>query len=88
LRNKCYVTLHIAREEPAGSFNYERLPSISAPNVPKIVEIGYDFEAEKFTAYLLDQYVKSGKIEQLGREIGLHHQHLTLLLMPEHRGQV
>jgi hypothetical protein len=68
LRTKCYVTLHIAREEPADSYTYERLPLISAPNVPTIAEIGYDSEAERFTAYSPDRQVKSGKIEQLGKE--------------------
>ncbi len=44
------VTLHIARENPVGSFHYERLSvlSHSQSNIPNIIEIGYKQKNERF----------------------------------------
>ena len=41
LAERVSVTLHIAREEPSNSFNYEPLSTLTAPNVPEFVELGY-----------------------------------------------
>ncbi len=48
LMQNAEVTLHLSREEPMGSFHYEKLEHLTAPNVPRIVEIGYLPEKEKF----------------------------------------
>lgn len=48
MRRQADVTLHISREHPAGSFHYERLDAITAPNVPNIFEIGYKAADETF----------------------------------------
>ena len=42
LRNQTEVSLHVAREEPPGSFYYERLENVSAPNTPTLGEVGYN----------------------------------------------
>ena len=47
LRGNVDVTLHIAREEPEGSYNYIVLGEIGRPNVSELVEIGYLPEKEK-----------------------------------------
>lgn len=63
------VTLHLAREEPSGSFNYERLESISAPNVPSLIEIGYDAKKEEFLVRKKGNNNVTGmKAEKLCRE--------------------
>lgn len=48
MRNRCQVTLHVAREEPPGSFHYERLEHIKSSNVPDLAEIGYEIPKERF----------------------------------------
>lgn len=69
LQKNCKVTLHIAREEPPGSFSYDRLLSLSAPNVPTIVEIGYDASGEAFLAHTRSDKIQRGKIEDIGRQL-------------------
>lgn len=68
MKNSCDVTLHIAREEPAGSFNYDRLDHINASNVPDIHELGYKPNVEKFVARgASSRQPKEDKLETLGR---------------------
>lgn len=50
MKDKCGVTIHIAREDPPDSWNYERLSDIRAPNVPQVHEMGYNPKAEKFVS--------------------------------------
>ena len=50
-RSKCRVTLHVAREEPMGSYNYERLtdlPDLPDGYLPNLAEVGYAPESERF----------------------------------------
>lgn len=61
------VTLHLSREEPAGSFHYEFLDQITAPNVPNIVEIGYNPESEAFVVRGVDSRVREEKVDSLCR---------------------
>ena len=61
------VTLHLSREEPAGSFHYEFLDQITAPNVPNIVEIGYNPEAEAFVVRGVDSRVREEKVDSFCR---------------------
>ena len=68
MKNSCDVTLHVAREEPPNSYNYERLENISAPIVPELLEIGYYLSQEYFVARLRNNSVKQGKIETIGRK--------------------
>ena len=42
IRDRCDVTLHVAREEPPNSYHYEKLEYVSTANVPDLVEIGYE----------------------------------------------
>jgi Fic family protein len=68
LRGNVDVTLYLAREEPSGSFNYERLDNISAPNVPNLLEIAYDAQSEEFLARKKQGVLVRMKIEKLCRE--------------------
>lgn len=61
------VTLHISREEPPGSFYYERLDEISAPNVPSVMEIGYKADAEAFVVRGAQNAVRQEKGDALCR---------------------
>ncbi len=67
LRDSCDVTLHVAREDPAGSYNYERLEYITAPDVPNLFELGWDSRAERAVARYRNNVVKKGKIEDIGK---------------------
>ena len=68
LKNQTEVSLHVAREEPPGSFYYERLENVSAPNTPTLGEVGYNSKQEKFIARKLPSSVAVSKIEALCRE--------------------
>lgn len=67
LRPRCDVTLFISREDPPGTYFYQRLDRLTAPNVPTFVEIGYQPEAERFVARERSGTVRDGRIEELGR---------------------
>ena len=68
LRSGCDVTLHMAREEPPNSYNYDRLDSISAPNVPDFREIGYEMSQERFVARKKNDRVIPCRIEDFGKQ--------------------
>ncbi len=68
LRQRCDVTLHVAREESPKSYRYERLDNITAPNVPNLVEIGYEMSKEQFVVRRRDNTVASGRIEVFGKK--------------------
>ena len=68
LRGRSDVTLHIAREEPAGSFNYERLEFLSAPNVPSLVEIGYEAKREEFVTHKKSGAISEAKVDKVCRD--------------------
>lgn len=61
------VTLHLSREEPSGSYYYERLENISAPNVPQLIELGYHAKDEGFIARERGGSLRRGKIEEMGK---------------------
>ncbi len=65
-RSGCRVTLHVAREDPPGSYYYERLDRLTAPNVPDLHEIGYDMKKEQFV-FFRQRGLKRDRIEPLGR---------------------
>lgn len=67
LRKRCSVTLHVAREEPQNSYNYERLENVVAQNVPDLLEIGYEISKERFVERKRSGRASVGKIEDIGR---------------------
>jgi hypothetical protein len=67
LRRQSDVTLFLAREEPSGSFHYERLDDLSAPNVPSIVEIGYKMADETFVSRSQSGKLVGEKLDVVGR---------------------
>ena len=48
MRTQAEVTLHVSREEPSGSFKYERLENLGTSNIPNLLEIGYSAQKEVF----------------------------------------
>jgi Fic family protein len=62
------VTLHVSREEPPGSFRYERLDAITAPNVPLIVEIGYKQDDECFVFRIKNGSIRKDKIDSVCKQ--------------------
>lgn len=67
MRNKADVTLHISREEPPGSFRYEKLDALSAPNVPSFVEIGYKFDEEAFVVKAKSGNTRRERVEAVSK---------------------
>lgn len=61
------VTLHLSREEPSGAYHYERLEHISAPNVPQLIEIGYNPPVEQYVVRERSGSIRRTKIEPLGK---------------------
>ena len=64
MRSRCDVTLHVAREEPAGSFHYERLEYIESPNVPDLVEVGYEMSKERFVVRMRNGRSRVSGVEE------------------------
>ena len=67
LHGQCDVTLHVAREDPPNFYHYERLDTITAPNVPDLVEIGYLMSEERFMVRSRSNNIGSGRVEEFGR---------------------
>jgi Fic family protein len=67
LKRQSDVTLFLAREEPSGSFHYERLDDLSAPNVPSVVELGYKQAEETFVSRDRSGNLTEEKLDVLGR---------------------
>lgn len=67
LKGPCDVTLLISREEPPGSYVYERLDSVQAQNVPNMREIGYCAKEERFVSRNQNNKMQKGKIEKIGK---------------------
>ena len=72
LRSRCDVTLHVAREEPPGSYNYERLDRVQSPNVPDLVEVGYEMAKERFVGRMRSDRSRVTRVEELGRKFFEH----------------
>ena len=64
MRARCDVTLHVAREEPPSSFYYERLENIQSPNVPNLVEIGYEMSKERFVVRMRNGQPRASRVEE------------------------
>ncbi len=67
MRRRCDVTLHVAREEPPGSFHYERLEYLQSPNVPGIEEVGYEMKKERFVVRMRNARASMSRVEKLTR---------------------
>lgn len=67
MKPSCDVTLWISREEPPGSYNYDRLEDIHAANVPTACEIGYVAKEERFILRNRAQRTQEGRIETIGK---------------------
>jgi len=67
MRRQSDVTLHISRELPPGSFHYERLDAITAPNVPNVFEIGYKADDETFIVRGQGNAIRADKVDKLCR---------------------
>ncbi len=65
--SKCFVTLHVSREDPPNSFSYERLSHLPMSSVPSLIEVGYDINGQIFLALKKNNQLASGKIEEIGR---------------------
>jgi hypothetical protein len=68
MRLQADVTLHISRESPPGSFYYERLDSITAPNVPNCFEIGYKAADETFIVRGPNNSIRAEKVDSVCRK--------------------
>lgn len=68
LRQRCGVTLHLAREEPENSYNYEWLDNLSMPNVPDLVEIGYEISKERFVLKRKNGRPLISRVEEFGKQ--------------------
>jgi hypothetical protein len=68
MRPKSTVDLFISRETPAGSFHYERLDYISAPDVPTMAEVGYNIQEGQFYIRGKDGRVSVIGVEMIGRK--------------------
>lgn len=69
MRDRCDVTLHIAREEPPNSFHYERLEQIQAPNVPGLAEVGYEISGEHFVVGMCNGHTKVSRVEEFTKRL-------------------
>lgn len=65
LKQRCDVTVHLAREERP--YYFERLENITAPNVPNLFEIGYVPDDEIFIARNRGSRVEKNRIEAIGK---------------------
>lgn len=68
MRSRCDVTLHIAREEPTNSFNYERVEYIQSSNVPDLTEIGYEMSKERFVVRMRNGRARASGIEDFTKQ--------------------
>ena len=66
LRPHCDVVLHVAREERP--YSYDRLELITAPNVPRLLELGYKASEESFYARYRSGSIQKDGIEQICRQ--------------------
>lgn len=62
------VTLHISREEPQDSFNYERIDIIHAENIPSIFEIGYNQSTEEFVTRCAGSRINTSKADAICKQ--------------------
>ena len=67
-RDDVDVTLHVAREDPAGSFHYEWLRNIELRQRPPFVEVGYSIRRERFVCIRPDSSAYHANIDVIARQ--------------------
>lgn len=65
IRDRCDVTVHVAREQ--APYSFIRLEHLTAPNVPDLLEIGYVPKEERFLARYKGSTRLVG-VEEMGRQ--------------------
>ena len=68
VRDTSPVTLHIAREDPPGSFYYLTLRDVTSPDVPSFVEIGYDIKTERFHCVTREGRSYQANVEKMAQD--------------------
>ena len=67
MQGRCDVTLHVAREEPPNSFNYQRLEHIESANVPDLSEVGYEMSKERFVVRMRNGRSRASGVEDFNK---------------------
>ena len=67
MRNRCDVTLRLARENPPNSYRYERLENIRSgvARIPDVAEVGYELGRESFV--IQPRKVSAGSRSRMAR---------------------
>jgi Fic family protein len=65
--NGCRVTLFIAKENPPGSFNYDRLEHIVPAPIPNMIELGYNLDGETFMYREKDDSIQVATIDNISQ---------------------
>ncbi len=68
MRERCLVTLHIAREEPMNSYHYEPIEYMKAEHLPSTVEVGYEIKKERFVIRPRNGRPRMSSVEEFGRQ--------------------
>ncbi len=68
MQDRAPVTLHIAREEPPGSFYYKRLRDIPTSDAPSFSEVGYDIQSERFIYINSSEDIREANVELIARQ--------------------
>ncbi len=83
------VTLHLAREEPPGSFKYDRVEIMrGAADTPDLFEIGYDISQERLIARKRGDVMETCSADQLTKRFFMEvvENHFTALPKPREPG--
>ncbi len=67
MRERCSVTLHLAREEPMNSYHYEPIEYIEDRYIPNIVEVGYEIKKERFAIRPRNGRPRMSSVEDFGK---------------------
>ena len=62
------VTLHIAREDPPGSFSYMVLRDVTSLDVPSFSEVGYDIKTERFNSVSQEGRLHEANVERIAQD--------------------
>ncbi len=68
MKQKCAVTLHIARETPKNSYHYEPIEYLEESHLPSTVEIGYEIGKERFAIRPRNGRPKLSSVEDFGKQ--------------------
>lgn len=68
MRERCEVTLHIAREEPENSYYYEKLADLTGGNIPNFTEIGHEMKKERFVVLTRSGAIREAQVKSFGNQ--------------------